>query len=126
VLWKVVSLQITWKGRNETTTQQEREVKTKIKIAQNKYKKYYNLKRRPHSIRKGDWVRVTKKIFLLDTLTMIGNSKYSAPAKVLKVKNGSITLEANRDFGKDTRVNVSRLKMVWFHNKDERETLEDN
>jgi hypothetical protein len=97
-------------------TRQEKEVKAKIKIVQNKYKKYYDLKRRLHNIRKGDWVRVNKKDFppryfdndRKETL----NSKYSALAKVLKVKNGSATLEANQDFRKDTRVNVSKLKKV--------------
>jgi hypothetical protein len=129
-LWKVVNPQIAWKGRDESTTRQEREVKTRIKKAQNKFKKYYDIKRRPHNIRKEDWVRVNKKDFppryfdndRKETL----NSKYSAPVKVLKVKNGSATLEANQDFGKDTRVNVSRLRKVRFRNDTEREALKDN
>jgi hypothetical protein len=105
-LWKVVNPRIAWKGRDKTTTQQEREVKRKIKLAQNKYKKYYDKKQRLHNIKKGDWVRVNKRefpprYFTNDRKRTI-NSKYSVPAKVLKVKNGSATLEANQDFLKDT------------------------
>jgi hypothetical protein len=54
------------------------------------------------------------------------NSKYSTPKKVLKVEKGSATLEVDKDFLKDTRVNVTDLKKVIFRNEEERKTLEEN
>jgi hypothetical protein len=54
------------------------------------------------------------------------NSKYSTPKKVLKVEKGSTTLEADKDFLKDTRVNVTDLKKVVFRNKEEWKTLEES
>jgi hypothetical protein len=54
------------------------------------------------------------------------NSKYSTPKKVLKVEKGSATLEVDKDFLKDTRVNVTDLKKVIFRNEEERKMLEEN
>jgi hypothetical protein len=80
--------------------------KKKDKVSTKQIQKYYDKKQRLHNIKKGDWVRVNKRefpsrYFTNDRKRTI-NSKYSVPAKVLKVKNGSATLEANQDFLKDT------------------------
>jgi hypothetical protein len=46
------------------------------------------------------------------------NHKYSRPVRVIKVINGTTTLQTNRDFGKDTRINVSDLRRVRFWDKE--------
>jgi transposase InsO family protein len=98
--WTIIKPDIKWKGRNTTTTKEEREVKKAIEQSQQRFKYYYDKQRRPHAIRKGDWVRVKKsgfpKGFFSDDRKPTLNTKYSQPAKVLKVVRGSALLRANK------------------------------
>jgi hypothetical protein len=52
------------------------------------------------------------------------NHKYSRPVKVIKVINGTATLQTNRNFGKDTRINVLDLRRVRFWNKEVKKIFE--
>jgi hypothetical protein len=52
------------------------------------------------------------------------NSKYSRPAKVLKVVKRTATLRANKDFKNNTRVNVNDLRKIRFWDKEAKTTLE--
>jgi hypothetical protein len=52
------------------------------------------------------------------------NHKYSRPVRVIKVINGMVTLQTNRDFGKDTRINISNLKRVRFWDKEIKKVFE--
>jgi hypothetical protein len=94
--WKLVQPNMEWRDRDLTTTKEERKVKKRIKESQGHFKLYFDKKRWPHNIKVGDWVRVSKKrfkhgFFHNDQKTTL-NSKYSRPAKVLKVVKGTTTL----------------------------------
>jgi hypothetical protein len=62
-IWKKINLDMEWKKQDETTTKEEREVKKRIGKAQQQFKHYHDKKWRPHTIRTGDWVQVSKKKF---------------------------------------------------------------
>jgi hypothetical protein len=112
-LWKCMDSKMEWRERDNTTTKKEKEVRWKIKESQQCFKLYYDKKCRPHNIKANDWVRVSKKGFrngfFSDDRKATLNTKYSHPAKVLRVIDRTATLQANNDFGKDTRVNVTDL-----------------
>jgi hypothetical protein len=74
------------------------------------------------------WVRVSKKGFkngfFSDNQKATLNSKYLQPVKVLKVINDTTTLQANRDFSKDTRINVNNLRWICFWDQEVKDTPE--
>jgi hypothetical protein len=113
-VWLEVDPTMTWQKSTAGLVKGEKGVKAAIKDAQARFKRYYDKKHRSHSIKSGDWMRVRKVNFpqgyFHDDQKATLNSKYSAPARVVKVTNGSATLKANTDFAKDTRVHVSDLK----------------
>jgi hypothetical protein len=117
-----------WRDRDLTTTKEEREVKKKIKESQGRFKLYFDKKRRSHNIKAGDWVQVSKKGFkhgfFHNNQKATLNSKYTRPAKVLKVVKGTTILRANKDFRNDTRVNVNDLRKIRFWDKEAKTTLE--
>jgi hypothetical protein len=43
--------------------------------------------------------------------------------KVLKVISGTTTLQANKDFSKDTRINVNDLRQICFWDQEAKNTL---
>jgi hypothetical protein len=116
-----------WRDRDLTTTKEERKVKKRIKESQGHFKLYFDKKRRLHNIKTEDWVRVSKKRFkhgfFHNDQKVTLNSKYSRPAKVLKVVKGMTTLWANKDFKNNTRVNVNDLRKIRFWDKEVKMTL---
>jgi hypothetical protein len=103
-------------------------VRQKIKESQQRFKLYFDKKHKPHNIKTGDWVKVSKKRFkngfFPNDWKAILNLKYSQPVKVLKVVDGTTTLQANRDFSKDMRININNLRQIHFWDQEAKNTLE--